>query len=222
MVLKEELYSIVEVRAEFKALTLFSSAEAIRTKDQVVIAASSAVDTYLPKVDEFLGGLFTNQWLHLDLLTDGRTSYTVGYNVLLASGQEAYASAIVHELVHTYNSHLASRTPTFITEGIPELIAFITTGKTTLGGLATGEKVHLTFFNDVSSSDYFDEAANGFMLFYRLLELMGKPTLSRAITSILRNNLTDGRAILRQIRELSPNQSAIDALLASFVADYRP
>lgn len=221
MVLQEQLLTLVKVRADLTTLVVVSSAMSISRSNSSVNAVLNAIEMYLPQVDEILPGLFTGRWLHIDLLTTGRTSYTVGNNLLLSSGDEQSHSVIVHELVHTYNSHLARQMPVFITEGVPEVIAFILTGHSTLSQFVNGEDVHLSFTTpDVSSEAYLEESANGFLLFYALLNIVGVEKLSQMFSSILRDELTDGRAILRSIASMAIDAQKVERLFEVMIADY--
>jgi hypothetical protein len=208
---------------DVRVLLILTSTDAMLSlRPPIVERLVEWVTKYLTEIDKRLGGLYHGNWLHIDLLTTGKLSYTVGYNILLSQGAERYNEVICHELAHTYNSHLAMNTPTFITEGIADIIAEIVSGRSVLGNLATGTQVHLKFIDFSGGTAALIEAANGYVFFRRLLQAIGPDLLFKGIATVLRLNITDGLDVLRTLKAVSPNKQELEQIYQALIADYMP
>jgi len=180
------------------------------------------IQHYLPEVDDFVGRLYKSPWLHIEFYAPGSVTYTVGFNILLAPGGERFSEVLVHELAHTYNSHLAATTPVFITEGIPDVIAEIFTGRAAYGSYQTSAQVHLGVTSGSEGRLILAEGANGYGFFRDLRALVGAGPFRQAVQTIFGQNIASALMVLRIFKAVAPSRPDLERLFVARIADYVP
>ena len=166
---------------------------------------------------------YDSSWLHFSLLIEGSFRFTTGYNIGLPSGAIHNPTIIAHELVHTYNSRLSPTLPTFLIEGLPDIIAVILTGSALFEGFATFRKVSLAFDNRDPISPVLEESGNGLLLFKALLAEMGRDNFEAGVQSAfsMHWNIT-ALEFLHALKESAPRRNHVEDIYRAWIADYIP
>ncbi len=183
----------------------------------------SMAKRYLPQVDDFVGGRYPYNYLHVQIDNIiGGSNYSNGSSIFLLRGdaRPTRAKSFSHEIVHSYQFSY----PVWFKEGIADLIAISITGDNTPScGTVPISKINLEYNQSSSDSRYCLEAGNGYRFLLDVINLIDHNNKSAIIKDIFTSTKT-GQQILDMILKNTPDgkKDAVKGIFAKWVEGYSP
>jgi hypothetical protein len=233
---EQKLYDFVSLPNR-RIIIVFSSND-LKMQRKEIEPTLRLVNTWLPRIDDYLGGIYPDPFLHVQVgmngdassglgLTDGLNT-TFGPNIWLTTDSQASPEVFCHEAVHIYNTRFSQ--PHWALEAIPDIIDDIFTGQALYRDYdADGGKFEL----DIAGAprDVLDtQVGNAALMLTALRKAMGGTSFQEAMRQVISedklrfpyNAKITGREILRTFKQHAPDKAVVDSIYVRWVTGYVP
>jgi hypothetical protein len=193
-IVDQGLYDFIPTQSG-SVVVVFSSADVDLTHDDVA-PVLAGVRKWLPAVEKFVGHPFRTSYLHVQVAGLGApydASIQRGSNIFLdarLAQTPDFDFVLAHELTHTFLQLLPMDSRPWLTEGIADLVGGALTGTRVTGytQAATGEPlptdINPAFQPSLFSASYSQEAGNGSLFLFSILDAIGPDNMSKVVAGI--------------------------------------